>query len=186
MIVAPRRGALFAVASTVAFFACAPGGASSWEEYRSAGFAYTIAYPGAWTLVEARPRDPEMVSKAEFLARGELEKLTFLGPPGGASSGWFQLRVLPNPDRRTLDEWLKDFRLPNLSFVNMTDTTLAGLPAKRWTRYAYDLIYGEFVAVSGDRAYHLAFDVNDGEDPELEAHQEVYRRMVESFAVTEP
>lgn len=177
-----RRGVPLGVVGAVALWLTACTG-DGWEEFASQSFGYTIEYPGSWRLLEAGPWHREVKSRAEFLSPGELEKLTFLGPAGGTWSGLFELRVLPNPDGRALDAWLESFRLPNLSFVNMTDTTLAGLPAKRWTRHAYDLTQREIVAVSGDRAFYLSFDANRDENPDFEAHQEIYRRMVESFTL---
>jgi hypothetical protein len=174
------------VLGAISLVACARDGAGSWESFQSERFGYTIAYPGGWTLIEAQPWNEEMVRQSEFLAEGELEKLTFLEPPGGAWPGQFELRVLPNPERRSLDEWVQSFRLANLSHVNMTDTTLAGLPTKRWTRYAYDLIHGEFVTVAGDRAYYLSFDANSEENPDFDAHQRIYQHMVGSIALTGP
>jgi hypothetical protein len=186
MITAQRAPRLVVMLCIASLAACAQDqdGDGSWGEYRSERFGYSIAYPGDWTLVEARPREREMIRVSEFLEPGELEKLTFLEPPGGAWRGQFELRVLPNPERQSLDQWLEGLKLANLSFVNMIDTKLARLPAKRWTRFAYDLIHGEFVTVAEDRAYLLTFDANREENPDSDAHQQIYQRMIESFALT--
>lgn len=180
------RRSLFALLALLPAAACAPDGGGSWAEYRSERFGYTIEYPGDWTVIEARPWEREMTSQSEFLEAGELGKVTFLEPQGDVWPGQFELRVLPNPDGQSLEEWLDGFRLANLSFANMVDTTLAGLPAKRWTRFAYDLIHGEYVAVAGDRAYYVSYDASRDENPDFEVHQDIYGRMVESFSLTGP
>ncbi len=97
-----QRGALLVVVlGVVSLAACVQDGGGSWDEYRSERFGYSIAYPADWTLVEAQAWERGMVSASEFLAPGELEKLTFLEPPGGAWPGQFELRVLPNPYLRS-------------------------------------------------------------------------------------
>ena len=78
----------------------------------------------------------------------------------------------------------EDSNLANLSFINKTDTTLGGLPAKRWTRYAYDVIHAEIAVVDEDRVFLLSAIVDHEEHPEFEAHRVIYDRIIESFTLT--
>lgn len=153
-----------------------------WYEHEGAGIG--LSHPASWNVTVAREREGTASFWAPTVLReGELHKLTFREEDDVFCPGQYEIRVLSNPQSLGLDALLEQFDLSDLWGGSLTDTALAGRPAKSWVRWSYDSLTREFLAVIDDGVVHLRYDQHNPNDPDFHDHKDVYARMTSSLRV---
>lgn len=104
---------------------------ATWKIYRNDKFSYEVKYPSDWEIVEAKQRiGTESVWTGSILIEEEkeIQKVSFVNKSGKFSQGWFEIRVLENPDRSDLSQWMARNKPENATSIS--NTLLNGLHAK--------------------------------------------------------
>jgi hypothetical protein len=158
-----------------------------WTTWRDSIGQFQIGYPRRWHLIQARPRrDQRSYRAGEILIAGEVAKVTIREPEGPLWPGEFTVRVLPNPNRLSLDEWFTDFNLSDLWEHQPSDTTLGTYRARTLVRWMYDQTQREYVLVVDDRVYHVFFAEHNSNDPDFPRHQAIYQQILQRFRPDQP
>lgn len=140
---------------------------ANWKTYSSKEFDYEVQYPPDWDVVEAKPRvgmNPEWAGDILLEDQGEIQKVTFIEQDPGWYQGNFEIRVLSNPQHLTLEQWARDYKIPNAANPDSNlaslvgDTNLGGRSAKKFSIFTFE-VPGEtaIVAINKLNIYSLRF-----------------------------
>ncbi|MEK8023726.1 MAG: hypothetical protein AAB229_07960 [Candidatus Hydrogenedentota bacterium] len=162
------------------------------SEYRNDSFGYSIRYPEDWTLVEAVTRlDTNAEWGGAILLESELQKVTFQEQSGGIWPGEFQVRVLSNPEKLTIDSWTRALRVRDVSGDDLVTETssiaLAGRSGSRAVIMLFDHMEIQLATEIPRGIITLSFaDGDNANDPLAREHARLYAAMAESFKLTRP
>lgn len=164
---------------------------SNWEIYTASAYSYSIKYLNGWEITEAKPRvGNEPVWSGGILIDKEVQKVTFTEKGSKLWPGQFQVRVLSNPDRLTLDQWTQNYKEESAAGANLArlidDVILANNPAKRFSIFSFDRNEEAIVTLHDGNVYYLRFDSDNPNDPDFEKHKDIYAKMVSSFKFLNP
>lgn len=164
---------------------------TEWKTYKNSEYFYEIKIPQGWEMVEAMSTEgspPAAIRQHEILVNHELHKVTFLEEKFENWQGQFQIRMLANLKKITLDEWVKNYKRESATGANLieeiSDTTVSDLPAKRLSIFAFDHEDIEIVTTAGENIYILNFSGDNPNDSEVERHKEIYERILSTFRFT--
>ena len=148
----------------------AAGETPDWKTYRNDSYGYELKYAAGWQLVEAKPRVNNLATWAgNILLEGELQKVTLVELGSRMWLGEFQVRVLSNPNRWSLEEWAKHYDVTDVggdsSIEEVKDTNLGGKPAKEFAIFMFDHQGIEVAALHRGLVYHLSFAGDNPNDP---------------------
>jgi hypothetical protein len=137
--------------------------------------------------VEAAPK-PTLREHAgsEVLHEGEAHRVTFRERHNGLWPGEFRIRVLANPDRYSIEEWVTRHPIEDVSGGNLimekNTCTLGGKPAFRLSIFGFDHEeIAVIAAIDGEEILDISFAGINPNDPEARAHRRIYDAMVASF-----
>ena len=156
----------------------------TWLTHADPEAGIEISYPANWQLIIAEQRlGSGAVWSPLILNEDELFKVVFRQTGDVTWPGWYEVRVLANPDSLTLDAYWTDFDLSDLWDASVADGSLAGRPAKTWVRWRYDSLVREHLTVTANRAIHVLYDEHNSNDPAFETHREIYQHMTANLRV---
>jgi hypothetical protein len=156
-----------------------------WERFHDDRAGLEIAYPAHWRLEVAQARrDSSVAREHTVLLSGELHKFTFVEPDTAFWPGYYQIRVLANPDTLDLGAFFAKFDRSDLWNGSLEDTLLAGAEAKTWIRWGYDALLREHLLVSGVRVVHVVYEEHNSNDPAHTVHLEIYQQMTGTLRVS--
>ncbi len=162
------------------------GRISSWETYRNEKYEYEVKYPKDWEIIEAKPRVGYKAEKEINILYGkELQKITFIEKEYAIWQGEFQIRIILNPDKLSLEEWINRNEPRDISgdslVQGISDTTLGGKVAKRLSIFGFDHEKIEIVVLYKGYIYSINFSGSNPNDMEAKRHQQIYRQILSSF-----
>lgn len=161
-----------------------------WEIYKNKKYGYEVKYPKDWKVIEARPRVRYKAEEAmNILLEGQLQKVTFLEKEHGGCGGDFQVVVISNLDKLSLEQWIRKNEPTDISggslIMGISDTTVDGKPAKKLSIFGFDHEGIEIVFLHRGIIYSIGFTGDAPCDPEAERHQQIYQQMLSTFMFIE-
>lgn len=172
--------------SIPSLFSAEPG---AWSSYRNDAQGYRLDYPRGWQVVEARlPTGGGSFRDGQVLVPGELQQVTFIEPASTVWPGELVVTVHEFPDQRSLDEWADETFTDVYDESLVTDaevTVLAGRSARRFSVFGFDHTEIVVALARGGKIYELSFAGTNPNDPDVDSHMAIYRRMQGSFALFE-
>lgn len=157
-----------------------------WAVYQNATYGYQILYPEGWKAVEAKPRiNSGTVWSGHILCDGELQKVTFIEQKFTMWRGEFEIRVLKNEKKVSLNEWIEAYDIKAINddslITETSEATLGDKPAKMLKVFMFDHQGIEIIALNGDYIYIVSFAGRNPNDPNLQYHKKIYDHMVSGF-----
>lgn len=189
----PRRSlsvALGALGAPVALAALAAGALpaqapaqeKAWTTHTSAQGGFRIDHPDGWTHLEARPRQGSgPASVAETLYPGELHKVTFRETGDQQWPGSLQVRIAPNPGHLSPLQWMERSDCPDCAADGEARAPIDGREAMIWDLWQLDAVLYGVVIADGDRMVEISYDLSSANDPDVDRHEAIYKRMIDSF-----
>jgi hypothetical protein len=163
------------------------GQTTEWKTYRNTEYGYTIQYPGDWGVIQAAPRTTSEATQAQYvLLEQELQKVTFVERAYSLWQGEFQIRVIANPARLNLEQWVDGLKIEDVSGGDLiqerSPATISGKPAIRLSIFGFD--HEEIAVIStrdNESIYFFSFAGRNPNDPNVTTHQALYAAMLSSF-----
>ncbi len=158
---------------------------AEWKTYRNKKYGYQVKYPKGWEIIEAKPRVGYKTEEAmNILYDGQVQKVTFLEKKYVNWRGEFQIGIISNPDKLSLEQYINKSDYADVSggslIRGISDTTVSGKPAKRLSIFAFDHEGIEIIMLYKGYIYYISFTDNPS-DAEEERHQQIYQQILSTF-----
>jgi hypothetical protein len=158
--------------------------------YRNKEYGYEIKYPSKWQVIEAKSRVGFKIEGAgDILIDNEVQKVTFLEKEFVDWQGEFQIKVISNPKKLNLEQWVKENEPQTVTgsslIQGISETNLSGEPAKRLSIFGFDHERIEVVSLCRGYIYVMDFAWDNPNDAEVEKHKHIYKEMLSSFRFIE-
>lgn len=154
---------------------------------------FKVTYPSNYDVVEAKVRvGREVEWTGDILKGDEIQKITFMEQSeGNIWPGEFTVSVLLNPELLSLEEWVQQYQQKSITETGaqlvqeVTNTTLAGLPAKEMDVFGFDHSDAAIVTIHKGLIYMVRYNKGNPNDPSFASHQEQYAEIRKSFSFFE-
>jgi len=158
----------------------------AWLTYSSSEWRYSIPYPADWRAKEAVARTGAgPFFEPDVLSGDEVQKITFIEREYDMWPGELQVRVLANSGNMTLQQWVKHYRVEDVSggdlIQSCSEMMLSGRPAFRFSIFGFDQEIIAVVTEHGGYLYYVTFSGDNPNDPSQDTHRKIYERMISSF-----
>lgn len=162
------------------------GGIAEWKIYRNEKFGYKIEYPNGWEVIEAKPRiRNEATWEGNILIDEEIQKVTFLERKYVNWQGEFQIRILANPDKLNLEQWIRYHEPRDVTggslIQGISDTIVDGRVVKKLSIFGFDHEGIAIVLLYKGNICDISFAGSNPNDAEVKKHQEIYQQMLSTF-----
>lgn len=160
-----------------------------WNLYRNKDFQYEIVYPKTWEVLEAKKTPDSSGMSQKVLFGQEQQKVTFMEKDSAFWPGEFQIRIILNPEKLALEEWLdknepKDVEEGSL-VQQASDTTIGGKQARWLSVFNFDSEGIDFALSHKGNIFYIQFTGNNPNDPDQKRHWLIYQKMIKSFKITD-
>lgn len=161
-----------------------------WDSYINASHRYQISVPKGWTQTEARKLETiPVTSYPDTLVDDELHKVSFTDPEAAAYSTLYVI-VRDNPDQLPLTAWLEKMKSTPSENGTTLDNVLRGersvvvadTEAVELTIFAFDSLTTRIILEHDKAIVELQYPSEAPSDPREAEHQQLFARMVDSFA----
>jgi hypothetical protein len=181
---------VFVLFFSLCFCRCASenlrGNEPAWLTYSSSEWGYSILYPAGWEAREAVERTGKgPFFEPDVLSGDEVQKVTFIEREYDMWPGQLQVMVLANPENMSLQQWVKHYRVEDISggdlIQSRSATTLSGQPAVRFSIFGFDQEIIAVVAENRGHLYYVTFSGANPNDPRQDTHRKILAQMLSSF-----
>lgn len=151
---------------------------ANWKTYSNADFKYSFNCPNDWEISEKND------------VRGSVLHTVMCQETN--SQGWsgsFEIRISDNPHGFDLNQFAQEYKQESATGANLiaeiSDTSLAGFPAKKFRVFAFDRSLAQIIGIRNNLIYTIEFDDENPNDPEFTRHQLQYEQILSTFQFTQ-